>query len=264
MPLGLGAALGISALGNLGSNLLQNSGNRRSQKRAARYNLELWQRQNAYNHPSEQMKRLREAGLNPHMIYGGTPSSATGNAGDISPMKGHEVRFDNPLRDINMFADYDLKNAQTDNVKSQNDVNEQQAILTAAQTADTVAKGAKSKVEAEIAKELKQTSVDAAKEELRQKRHETIRRDLDNTLKSKTLKDNIEKIYYETQMAKKTMRGKELDNTIKQLEIDLKKLGIEKNDPWFFRIFGRKWENRKNSFEELKKGFNKKDKNLKP
>ena len=30
-----------------------------------------WNAQNAYNHPSQQMQRLKEAGLNPNLVYGG-------------------------------------------------------------------------------------------------------------------------------------------------------------------------------------------------
>lgn len=33
------------------------------------YNLELWNYQNAYNSPAEQMKRYQDAGLNPNLIY---------------------------------------------------------------------------------------------------------------------------------------------------------------------------------------------------
>lgn len=32
--------------------------------------LEDWNRNNAYNHPSQQMQRFTEAGLNPHLVYG--------------------------------------------------------------------------------------------------------------------------------------------------------------------------------------------------
>jgi len=41
--------------------------NRQNRKNA----LEDWNRQNAYNHPSQQMQRLKEAGLNPNLVYGG-------------------------------------------------------------------------------------------------------------------------------------------------------------------------------------------------
>lgn len=36
-----------------------------------KYALQDWERQNAYNHPKQQMKRLSEAGLNPNLVYGG-------------------------------------------------------------------------------------------------------------------------------------------------------------------------------------------------
>lgn len=37
-----------------------------------------WEMQNLYNSPASQMQRFRDAGLNPHMIYGhGTPGNAT-------------------------------------------------------------------------------------------------------------------------------------------------------------------------------------------
>ena len=44
--------------------LLTNRMNRRNA-------LEDWNRQNAYNHPKQQMQRLKEAGLNPNLVYGG-------------------------------------------------------------------------------------------------------------------------------------------------------------------------------------------------
>lgn len=57
-----------------------------------------WDRQNLYNSPSEQMRRLQEAGLNPNLMYGqgstgessATPRQATahGNAGTALPDTG--------------------------------------------------------------------------------------------------------------------------------------------------------------------------------
>lgn len=43
-----------------------------------------WHRVNEYNHPSQQMQRLREAGLNPNLLYGQGVKGATGSAGDVS------------------------------------------------------------------------------------------------------------------------------------------------------------------------------------
>ena len=50
--------------------------------------LEQWYRENAYNAPDEQMRRLRNAGLNPNLVYG--TGTVTGNTSTTGP------RFDRP------------------------------------------------------------------------------------------------------------------------------------------------------------------------
>lgn len=50
--------------------------------------LEQWYRENAYNAPDEQMRRLRNAGLNPNLVYG--TGTVTGNTTTTGP------RFDRP------------------------------------------------------------------------------------------------------------------------------------------------------------------------
>lgn len=47
------------------------------------WNLQQWQRENAYNAPSAQLSRMRAAGLNPDMMYGG---GVEGNISASSPM----------------------------------------------------------------------------------------------------------------------------------------------------------------------------------
>ena len=50
--------------------------------------LEQWYRENEYNAPDEQMRRLRNAGLNPNLVYG--TGTVTGNTTTTGP------RFDRP------------------------------------------------------------------------------------------------------------------------------------------------------------------------
>lgn len=61
---------GASLLGSFGSSYLSNSAATRQQNRQNDYNLSMWSLENQYNSPTAQIQRLKEAGLNPNMIYG--------------------------------------------------------------------------------------------------------------------------------------------------------------------------------------------------
>lgn len=89
----IGAAL-IGAVGGGIQSAIGNEGRRNAEENARRYNLEQWIRQNQYNHPIQQMARLKMAGLNPNLIYGSSPGAATGNAGAVAP--GRAADFKNP------------------------------------------------------------------------------------------------------------------------------------------------------------------------
>lgn len=79
-------AAGIQTLGNYVGAVASNKRQFKYQKQAMalqqQYNQEFWDYQNAYNTPAQQMARLKAAGLNPNLIYGGG-SASSGNAGPI-------------------------------------------------------------------------------------------------------------------------------------------------------------------------------------
>jgi len=97
------------------------------QKEMAQYaygkDLEMWERQNLYNEPSQQMARLKEAGLNPNLVFGG---GSVNNTSSTMP-KYQQVKPDysgrrNPLEALatmGMYQDLKLKQAQVDNVRAQ-------------------------------------------------------------------------------------------------------------------------------------------------
>lgn len=94
--------------------------------------LEMWEKGNLYNSPSAQMDRLRSAGLNPNLVYGS--GSAAGNSAGTLP-KYNAPRMDyNYLPPVDIpamigaYQDFNLKNAQIDNVEAQSDINENKAL----------------------------------------------------------------------------------------------------------------------------------------
>lgn len=106
-------------------------------RKARKWALEDWNRQNAYNHPSAQMSRLREAGLNPNMIYGTGTQAATGqatrgaNVGNFQPppLPLGEGIAQAGQQGLGAYYDVQVKEAQLDNLRTQNTLIANQAIL---------------------------------------------------------------------------------------------------------------------------------------
>lgn len=230
----------IGAGTSAASNIIQNTGNRRSQNRANRHNIAFWNLQNEYNNPSAQIERLKNAGLNPNLIYGTSPTSAVGNAGAIAPSKAAPYKADNPMQAMHQYANVRQSEAQTDNLKTQNTVLAADAALKGVQTANLAS-------DTRVKKQLEATSVNAAQENLRNLEQKTIGAELDNTFKDSSMKDRLKNILYQAQTAKENLKGSKLLNKLRSLEIDLKNLGIERNDPWYFRVLGRNWKSLKNA-----------------
>lgn len=249
----------IPLLGSVGASLLgsalSNKGTRKSQERANKHNINFWNMQNEYNSPTAQMKRLREAGLNPNLIYG-SGGGSTGVADKIAPSKPAPYNIENPLSDITQFADVKVKEAQTNNLETQNTVLKQDGLLKASQTTGNLIRNANTKLEYKMAKELYNTTADGVREELRQSELKTIDAIINTTVKSQSAQDMVKKIMYETKFAVEQYKGQKKLNTLRQLEINLNALGIQKSDNLIFRIFGQSWEDlKKYSKEQSSKTF---------
>jgi hypothetical protein len=102
----------IQGLGSLGASLIGNSGAKRRQNLANKQNIEFWNMQNKYNTPKAQMGRLKDAGLNPNLIYG-SGSANTGVAGSIAPSKAAPYNIQNPipLQSALLQSQIDLNNS---------------------------------------------------------------------------------------------------------------------------------------------------------
>lgn len=79
---GIGAAGVAGALG-LGGSLFGANEQKKENRRAFERDFFMWNAQNAYNHPSAQMERLKSAGLNPMLVYGN--GSVVGNTTGHAP-----------------------------------------------------------------------------------------------------------------------------------------------------------------------------------
>ena len=229
MPLPL-LALGIGAAGALGSSLLGNAGAKNRQDQANKQNIKFWNMQNAYNSPTSQMSRLREAGLNPNMIYGS--SANTGNASPVAPAKPAAFNMENPISSIKQFAETQNVPVVGDNLKAQNTILAQDALIK--MNTKTM-----SDIDTKIHPELAKTSLQALKANTRVMEQNAIGSEIDNSFKNQALANQVKQINMNVMNAKATLKGTNLSNKLKLEELELRKLGIMNNDPWYFRIFGK-------------------------
>jgi len=229
--------------------------------------LEFWNLQNEYNSPQSQMKRFQEAGLNPHLIYGRGDS---GSASAISTPDVQSPQFRTPewgnavaplgLSLLSTFADLDIKQAQTDNLKAQNAVILQDALLRGAQIGSLEAGTAKTKFDLDFSNEFRAYSGEALKEAVRQTKTTTdisLNRDArEAALNASTIKEAAERMLTMQQQrvnarttnehTKEQIRQTreniymlEREGILKEMDIALRQSGIQPNDPLWSRFVAR-------------------------
>lgn len=137
----LGAAA-ISGGSSLIGSLINKIGQKKTEQRQIKHNkeladyqyskdLEMWETQNAYNKPGEQMKRLKEAGLNPNLVYG--TGTVTGNtSGQLPKYNAPTTQFKNvPMADpgqmLGMYNNLQQSQAQLGLTKALTQLNERKA-----------------------------------------------------------------------------------------------------------------------------------------
>lgn len=213
---------------------------KRQQKKANEYNTAMWEKQNAYNTPEAQMNRYYQSGLNPHLMYG------QGNSGNAAPAPEFEkiapeglIPF-NGANSIAEFADIQLKQAQLDNLKTQNKVMEQDAALRTLQVAGTGIGNKISQLDLDRQGQLFQTSIDAAKmglSKLTEDRNFThaqnIRADIDSQNKTAETVERILVSKLGRKEAEIRMNNMLKDGRVKELEARLSDLGISPSTPWY-------------------------------
>lgn len=118
------ATAGTNQIGNIISTAMANDANERMQHEQNKWNLEQWNRNNAYNSPAAQMQRFKAAGLNPDLMYQqGTPglSSSPAQGSNPIPKQPFQMQLD-PL----MLAQ--LKNIEADTNLKKSDANQKDAL----------------------------------------------------------------------------------------------------------------------------------------
>lgn len=235
-----------------------------------------WNRVNDYNSPQAQMKRLQDAGLNPNLVYG----QGSGGGGSASPVPATDVQnpqFRTPewggaisaggLAGINAYYDLEIKQAQINNLKSQNTVIEQEALLKAAQTAATGTGEESTRFKLDFEKDLRDVSADSRREQLRQTKTSTdlsFNKDareaainssnvteaaqrmlnlheqrLTAQIERTRTRVDIQRLIAEKSRIRESVVQMQKDGRLKDLDIELREKGINPQDPMWARIVAR-------------------------
>lgn len=233
-----------------------------------------WDLQNAYNSPEAQMQRYRDAGLNPALMYG---QGNSGNASPIqgadvqnpqtrSPEWGNMISAPATAYLSTMY-DLDMKAAQTSNVRAQNTVILLEALLKARDVEKRGLDIERGRFDLQFDRELRDVSADAKREALRQLQaqvqmtlDENERRALqvstsvqeagermanlrENRLNMRIqrTKDQAEigRLTAERDRIRQSIALMQKDGVLKDLDIELRRQGINPQDPMWARIVGR-------------------------
>lgn len=121
----VGGTQAASAVGTNVVNALmykrQRADNRQDATTAYQRSIDTWNMNNAYNDPSAQMERLKQAGLNPNLVYGGgaTTTASAPSAPQASSATPQRFQGVDALPVISAYMDVKMKQAQADLIEEQ-------------------------------------------------------------------------------------------------------------------------------------------------
>lgn len=212
--------------------------------KAREHDVAMWNRQNEYNTPEMQMQRLREAGLNPNLIYD-SGAGAAGNAGSaqkapIAAQDRASVQNEmasmatlNMLPAIAQYQDWQVKKAQIDNINAQTENQISQNIGNQLRNFFME----QDKPWAKLMSQLKYEDASHRTESANYKRLQDM---YDYDLRGKTLFEELGSRRNKFDISKYQLEGQKLQNRQRLLEIQLdeqlKPFGMHKGDELWQRI----------------------------
>lgn len=238
---------GINTGSSIASQLLQRHWNRKDYKIQRSDNLKDWHMQNEYNSPTQQMARLKAAGLNPHLVYGSGADAQMGAPIGKSDLK--ETQLTAPQFDVDsVIGAYNSTRGMTANIQNIESILEtqkDQRALLKAQELNTLMSTKTAGLDYQTKSELQKYQLEAARIGNERMDAELTGTLINNHLQSfatqfaqETMKERIETVTADllqkrlgielTQQQKNNLAK---DETLKEMEINIRKKGGNPNDP---------------------------------
>lgn len=199
------ASAGSSLLGGL----LQSNSSKKQHKR----NVELWRENNAYNHPSAQMARLREAGLNPNLVYGSGVSGVTGQSSSPADTAPVEQNIGNPIGAYQQMKTTELQN---DNLRQSNTLMAMDGINKTIDARIKQQQHLKNSVEISNMDELFKLQTDALRTDIRKKEGESYLNAIEGDILARIGDAKVDRYLTDLKNAKALGNLREVELRIKQ------------------------------------------------
>lgn len=242
----------LNMFSTLGTNYMNQKFSKQMYKMQRDDAIAFWNMQNEYNDPKHQMARLQAAGLNPHLVYGGS-----GNSGQAGPIPTPDAVTSGPHREPRFeggaelmpallgAADLRIKKAQADNLEVQNDLLRQDVLLRTNQVGRTG-------FDLEMERKMAEVSADARREQLRKLQIEnrvTQNRDArEAAMNASNISEALERMYsmqdqrksnfIQRQQMRQQIELMKQDGTLKKIEIELRRNNINPNAPIWEKYIG--------------------------
>lgn len=214
-----------------------------------------WNMNNAYNSPEQQMQRLREAGLNPNLVYGNGAVATSG--GEPRSSNFGSYRREAPQVDIpnvmQSMLGLQLQKQQLANLKTQNTVMAADAALKVANTGYTLTKDNLGAFDLAYKQDTRATSMATMQARLRgiEQGNDIALNENDrrNALTASNLRQSAiavlcgraetARTLADTKRIYAQISNLEKDGQLKDISIDLEKRGIYPHDPLYMRMLGQ-------------------------
>tara|TARA_B100000073_G_scaffold247425_1_gene207788 strand:+ start:222 stop:935 length:714 start_codon:yes stop_codon:yes gene_type:complete len=212
---------GIGAVGSLLGSALTNIGAKRREDAARKHNIKLWEMQNQYNLPANQMQRLKDAGLNPNLIYGSSPAGASGAAGSISPGKAAPYNIGDPTQSTALAALIPLQG---------------QKLL--AETAKTYEEAGVKGLEKGILKNNFNSLVEIQQYKTQEAYQSLLQSQIETYVKTKTQQQMVEQAIQNLALTKNKVSQSKWEANISKVKSNFADKGINLGDKIWIRLVG--------------------------
>lgn len=236
----LPAAIGATAVGGFLGQLFGNKSRKDVAQRSFENDFAMMKWQADYNSPVNQMARLRQAGLNSNLVYGG--GNATGNLTGQTPKyqeQPQEWNFDSIAMTagsmLDKYIDYEVKNKQVDKMQAEINAVNQKAANDAIMNDILATKNLQQAFQFDEYKKIAPYQLELKKELATKASQDAI-----NAVKTGELRDSeLKNKAYQRSLIAAQIANQMVDaETKRKLLEDLNK-GVWTNAPWFVRVAQR-------------------------